>query len=819
VKEKLGIRWRDCGGTAKNRVRDGKAIAAEAVLDAVTVLLFLLSARAMLHDVFHWAGFHSDLCVGIVLAVICVSAMMRLSEQWQGLRRYIARGVILLVGLLGFLLYYIGRTAHEVFITTGLREVIAQYIDLWNEYYGTDIAIYGGIARNISAALDFCLVLIGFVLFWTAKLCDKKLITGILPALVFSAELMVGYAPKISGLLFFVFGIVTINVPYFKLPEFNRFPGKNRVAGKVRLFSWLPILLVVVLCSNILVYIASPYTDMIAANARPIRKTIQNWLSCQSGQEPTEPEEPIEDDNNGTSIRLTNKMPAFKDIPVITFVMSGPAQGSIYLKDFSAGKYTDGLWDADIDSFENYFRGMGCDPDLVAKELLKREVDALAKSYGAETLTQNIFGKTMHIWYLENYTGRMAVPYFAELKDDAHIQAIGAGYYTRTEDVSSVSVEVWVYENDYVRDLARFENPESPLTAWGYDSYVGSHYLDVPEEMDTVRTLAASLYSGKGMLDADSENELRLYKADLVADWLEKNTAYSVYLPDVPQGQDPIEYFLGGSEMGYCMHYASASVMLLRQMGVPARIATGYIVPKENVSGISINVPGNASANYWAQVIDKQAHAWVEIYLDGMGWFPVEVTKGFRSTDPNAPPDDDPPETTGVTEPTVDDTEPEPTENTQETYVDDTKNTTPNESVIPTGNIDPVEPEERTHQAIIIVCAVLLMMTGVVVVLKLRYNYRDKLRGLICRRKASLAIWMMNRRIYRKLRRTGKIIRFNLRDADYEEILKKNYPDIPAEAWERYMELVKAASFSMRAFSDEEVAFCYEIYRKVKLHS
>ena len=92
----------------------------------------------MLHEVFHWTKFRADLCVWIVLAVICISATMRLSEQWQGLRRYIVRGVILLAGLLGFVLYYIGRTANVVFISTGFREIIRQYIDLWNEYYGTE---------------------------------------------------------------------------------------------------------------------------------------------------------------------------------------------------------------------------------------------------------------------------------------------------------------------------------------------------------------------------------------------------------------------------------------------------------------------------------------------------------------------------------------------------------------------------------------------------------------------------------------------------------------------------------------------------------
>ena len=62
-------------------------------------------------------------------------------------------------------------------------------------------------------------------------------------------------------------------------------------------------------------------------------------------------------------------------------------------------------------------------------------------------------------------------------------------------------------------------------------------------------------------------------------------------------------------------------------------------------------------------------------------------------------------------------------------------------------------------------------------------------------------------------------MRPHLRDDGYEELLKKYYPEIPPEAWERYMSLAKAAAFSRRDFSREEVTFCYEIYRKVKPHS
>ena len=263
------------------------------------------------------------------------------------------------------------------------------------------------------------------------------------------------------------------------------------------------------------------------------------------------------------------------------------------------------------------------------------------------------------------------------------------------------------------------------------------------------------------------------------------------------------------------MHYASASVMLLREMGVPARLATGYIVHKGDFT--------KANIGYSAQVKDDQAHAWVEIYLDGLGWFPVEVTKGYRSSAPVTPDDQTTQEDTTSPDLTVDDKTTEPPEDdTQDNSQDDTDDvweTTQDGNGNRPGGMDPEKLKTIVRRVLLIVGSVLLMLVALVIVFKLRNEYRDELRRLIRRHKTSLAIRMMNRRIYRKLRMTGKIIRLNLRDDSYEEILKKYYTEIPAEEWERYMELVKAASFSKREFSDEEVKFCYEIYRKVKPHS
>ena len=87
-----------------------------------------------------------------------------------------------------------------------------------------------------------------------------------------------------------------------------------------------------------------------------------------------------------------------------------------------------------------------------------------------------------------------------------------------------------------------------------------------------------------------------------------------------PEGMaDIADRFLFETQSGYCVHYTSAMVMLLRLSGIPARAAAGYryVFPFERED--TYEVGGNL------------AHAWPEAYLAGIGWVPFEPTAGVRT--------------------------------------------------------------------------------------------------------------------------------------------------------------------------------------------
>src|SRR6185312_4005853 len=94
--------------------------------------------------------------------------------------------------------------------------------------------------------------------------------------------------------------------------------------------------------------------------------------------------------------------------------------------------------------------------------------------------------------------------------------------------------------------------------------------------------------------------------------YLQHNYRYTLDLPRVPTGRDPVDWFLFDVRTGYCEQFATALELMVRELGIPSRIATGY-----------------ATGDYdpilnQAVVRERDAHAWVEVYFAGHGWVPVD---------------------------------------------------------------------------------------------------------------------------------------------------------------------------------------------------
>lgn len=144
---------------------------------------------------------------------------------------------------------------------------------------------------------------------------------------------------------------------------------------------------------------------------------------------------------------------------------------------------------------------------------------------------------------------------------------------------------------------------------------VRAEHLDVSALSPRTRELALALGNPALSIQEVERN---------IETWLAANTGYDFSARQKSTPGDVVDDFLFESQRGWCEQIATATVMLLRANGIPARLATGYL-PSQNV--------GNAT--YVA--LSRDAHAWVEMYLPGRGWAPRDPTSAVPLV--NAPPE------------------------------------------------------------------------------------------------------------------------------------------------------------------------------------
>jgi transglutaminase-like putative cysteine protease len=179
----------------------------------------------------------------------------------------------------------------------------------------------------------------------------------------------------------------------------------------------------------------------------------------------------------------------------------------------------------------------------------------------------------------------------------------------------------WRGQSDFVRvasrDIPRYEATSlvaaasaeqlRQVTVEDIDADIIQRYTQLPSELpQRVFDLAAEV-TGEARTPYDQAVALERFL---------RQYAYSLAVDLPPDGTDAVDYFLFDLQEGYCDYYASAMAVMARTLGLPARIATGFLAQPADESGVQT-------------VRQINGHSWTEIYFKDYGWVEFEPTAAF----------------------------------------------------------------------------------------------------------------------------------------------------------------------------------------------
>lgn len=260
-----------------------------------------------------------------------------------------------------------------------------------------------------------------------------------------------------------------------------------------------------------------------------------------------------------------------------------------YLRGYIGKDYDSGRWQKDKQAMDE-------SRDFIWEEKVFDYLDADVK----KALQPSI--KNMKIQYFDENRKEDFYPYFVQTRENDSIQ-----YVVINDFENLLNVRIPEYDENIPSSYyAKEQNARDDAR---------KNYLTVPGKIkDTITQMRSEFFRrGDSILEIDKK----------IKNYLRENYTYTSNTITVPDGEDPMLYFLQKSKRGYCSQYASAAVFMFRSCGIPARYTEGYVLKEEDFRDGTVT-DGKIVLN----IKEENAYAWVEIYADGIGWVPVDVVYG-----------------------------------------------------------------------------------------------------------------------------------------------------------------------------------------------
>ena len=258
-----------------------------------------------------------------------------------------------------------------------------------------------------------------------------------------------------------------------------------------------------------------------------------------------------------------------------------------------------GLWDArpyGVDRVTEQFNLNTYSPEAAARGLVRTVVQAQTKLNGVVPVPTEALGA---IWMLDGA--------------DQSNQFLSSTMFWRTDGTAS----------------SESEKGASPIYTVLHDPRAGGPIDDGSAKDSTIRKDYPELFLQNDISPRAEQLAKEIVgsaatsaeKVQRIRTWMTTNIAYNLTAKDPGSGADPIDYLLFSSKEGSCTHFATTTAALLRSVGIPTRISTGFVAQEQPRFSQFV-------------VRGKDAHAWAEVPLETGDWLPVDTTIGAREVFP-----------------------------------------------------------------------------------------------------------------------------------------------------------------------------------------
>lgn len=510
------------------------------------------------------------------------------------------------------------------------------------------------------------------------------------------------------------------------------------------------ILMALFLVFSILAYtFATPRLDNLYEIPMTVESIVQQTISSVVNVEP----------DNGNVNKGNNYSFGQKHLEIVT---SQQPKDAVYLKNYTGGYYNNGRWNTvNENSFfsnmqdGNYY-SMICNNPYYILQFVLEESDVMDINVRS---------------YKSLMTGT-CVPVLSQETGSENGYTTYQGY-----------------------NLSDFLSVLDTVSAGGFDDLLGEYgayaestYMYVPEDkIPRIVELCNTSGVRKGNYTAAT---------NFIISTLNEMTTYTTSPGNAPSGVDIAEYFLFDSGKGFCQQYATTAALMYRLLGLPSRYVTGYMVTPSDFHK-------NSDGTYTAIATDEKAHAWVEVYVDGTGWIPTEVTfsqdeidqGGSTAVDDNNP----------TEEPTSEEATTEPTENTTEPS-DLTEPTTEPNNTNSSDNNNSMS--ELLIQALkIVVTAVITVVVIIAVILFFKWRRKGKLASLRRMKPNILLVKMVD-----MLHLGGYLKEYKGTESDFPEKLSELVEELSVSDIAYFVNLANKAAFGNKPIEKDEKHTAYNLY-------